>query len=107
MPQIERRRLQRIPIQGRVTGHYTDGSTFEITGISKDVSAEGMFVFLGSELAVGSRVELMLQLPSQDLFKQTVTLRCAGRVVRTEGAMPDGSFGVAVAFEDVEISPTS
>ncbi len=103
-PQTERRRLQRIPLQGRVTGHYTNGDTYEITGVSKDVSAEGMFIFLRTDVALHARVELILELPSHDVFKNRIMLHCVGRVVRVEGAVAEGTFGIAVVFEDIEIS---
>lgn len=103
-PQPERRRLQRTSLQGRVTGHYGNDAIHKVTGTSKDVSAEGMFVFFGADVPVKSRVELLLELPTVDVFKNKLGLRCVGRVVRVEGVMPDGTFGVAVAFENIEIS---
>lgn len=104
LPELERRRLQRIPMRGRVTGRAHGAA--EISGISKDVSADGMFIFVDAELVRGARVELVLELPSQEVFRDTVTLRCVGRVVRTEVAPLSGMHGVAVVFEDAEIMPS-
>ncbi len=104
-PEFERRRLQRIPMCGHITGHCHDGTARDIRGTSKNVSADGMFVVVESEIAPGARVELVLELPSQEVFRSTVVLRCVGKVVRTEPA-PDGQHGVAILFEDAEIAPS-
>ena len=99
----ERRRLQRLPLQGRVTGQYSNGGMHELHGTSKNVSAEGMFLLVDAQVAEGARVELALEMPSQPMFRHNVTLRCVGRVIRAEAGDADGSHGIAVLFEDVEI----
>ena len=100
---VERRRLQRLPLQGRVTGRYTNGGTHELHGTSVNVSAEGMFLLVDAPVGAGARVELALEMPSQAMFRHNVTLRCVGRVVRADAGDSDGSHGIAVLFEDVEI----
>ncbi len=98
----ERRRLQRVQVKGHVKGRWINGGAHEIDGTSKDVSAEGIFFFSESEIAEGAKVELVLDLPSEHVFKGAVTLRCIGRVIRTEED-DRGQYGVAVVFENVEI----
>ncbi len=102
-PEAERRRLQRVDLKGRVHGRFTNGGVHEVRGVSKNVSAEGMFVLLESEVIEGSRIELVMELPSQHVFRDSVTLRCVGKVIRKEAPGGDGLHGVAVLFEDVEI----
>ncbi len=102
-PQTERRRLQRVPLEGRVRGRWKNGGVHELRGASKNVSAQGMYLLIDHEVEVGAQVELILDLPSHHVFRGVVTLRCVGRVVRREELKDGGQHGIAVVFDDVEI----
>ncbi len=99
----ERRRLQRVQLKGHVKGRWINGGAHEVDGTTKDVSAEGIFFFSESEISEGATIELVLDLPSEHVFKGAVTLRCVGRVIRTEENLEEGKYGIAVVFDDVEI----
>lgn len=103
-PGAERRRLQRIQLHGRVYGRSINDGVHEISGVSKNVSAEGMFLLVESDVGEGCQVELVLEVPSRHVFTDAVTLRCGGKVIRREGPTPDGLHGIAVLFDSVEIS---
>ncbi len=100
-PGPERRRVQRVQLKGQVRCRWTNGGVHEADGTSKDVSAEGLFFFSATEVAEGTRVEVLLDLPSEHVFKGAISLRCVGRVVRTQEE--HGQYGLAVVFDDVEI----
>ncbi len=102
-PQLERRRLQRVPLQGRVRGRWKNGGVHELRGVSKNVSAEGMYLLIDTDIEEGAQVELILDLPSHHVFRGAVTLRCVGRVLRREELPESGEHGIAVVFDDVEI----
>lgn len=102
-PELERRRLQRVPLEGRVRGRWKNGGVHELHGVSKNVSAEGMYLLIDTDVEEGAQVELILDLPSHHVFRGAVTLRCVGRVVRREELTDSGEHGIAVVFDNVEI----
>jgi hypothetical protein len=64
-------------------------------GVTRDVSASGMFLETDASYAVGSTVNLMLNL---DTPWGKVMFNCRGRIVRREAH--DHRMGVAVQFID-------
>ncbi len=102
-PELERRRLQRVPLEGRVRGRWKNGGVHELRGVSKNVSAEGMYLVLDHEVEEGAQIEVILDLPSHHVFRGAVTLRCVGRVVRREELAEGSQHGIAVVLDDIEI----
>jgi c-di-GMP-binding flagellar brake protein YcgR len=99
----ERRLRERLEVHGRLEGQYSNGGVHRVSGVSKNLSAGGMFAYVEGEVAEGSYIELVLEIPSQDAPGQSVRMRCVGRVVRRDEPTADGLQGIAVEFENMEI----
>jgi hypothetical protein len=100
----ERRKAPRISTQQQVTVRFTRNGHFEFTGIARDVSTTGIFLYLDADIAEGMEVELRFLLPREE---GRVTVPVRGKVVRVERPHLVGSSGCAVAFEQMEIAPAS
>jgi hypothetical protein len=98
----ESRTAQRFPIEQPVRVTLTRAGHYELEAVTKDVSAEGVFVYVESEIVEGSEVELRLSLPAES---GSVPARVRGRVIRVEKASVGSKHGVGIAFEKVEILP--
>jgi c-di-GMP-binding flagellar brake protein YcgR len=94
------RRAQRVCIQRPVTVRYNRDGNFEITGISRDLSDTGIFLYTESVIEVGAQVELTLTFPSESA--QPISTQVRGRVVRVERTP---ATGVAVEFDKIMILP--
>jgi c-di-GMP-binding flagellar brake protein YcgR len=96
----ERRETQQFPIRLPVTVKYTRTGHYEFTGVSRDLSASGMFLHKDSNIEEGAQVEIILTLPSKTLEQVTVQVR--GTVVRVKkSSLP----GIAINFEKFVILP--
>ena len=100
----ERRRLQRVQLVA-AAAIACAGQTGRVRGVMRDVSAEGVFLWTDAGLAVGSTVEITVQLPPKNVLVLPLTFWCVGKVVRTDYAGTDGLYGVAIRCEDVTIAP--
>ena len=96
----ERRKAQQFSARLPVTVKYTQDGHYEFTGISRDVSASGIFLHTDSKIEEGAQVEVVLTLPSKTLEQNTVQVR--GTVVRIERRFPPG---IAIKFEKLVILP--
>ena len=94
------RKAERFSIRQSVTVKYTTTGHYEFTGISRDVSASGMFLYTDSNIEDGAQVEVMLTLPSKTSKQIIVQVR--GTVVRVERGSPTG---IAIEFEKLVILP--
>jgi len=98
-----RRKAPRRPLRQAVTVRLTSVGHYEFSGVSRDVSATGIFVIIDSDMiAVGSHVEVTLNLPSKGT--QTIPLRLEGCVIRVESSAPGG---IAVAFDTLVLAPAA
>jgi hypothetical protein len=71
-----------------------DEGIHEIRGIGVNASKGGVLVFGDSEVAAGTRVELLITLDIGGF--PLVHLRCAGEVVRVESPTAAGKFPIAI-----------
>lgn len=94
------RKSPRVSIQQPVTVKYTREGNFEFTGISRDLSDRGIFLYTESVIEEGADVELELTLPSLSAHPAPMLLR--GRVVRVERTP---AMGVAVEFDKILVVP--
>lgn len=100
----ESRTGRRFPINLPI--HLREGASSEVEGTTKDVSAAGVYIKAESALEVGSNIEFDITLPADVIgSEKNVTIRCQGRVVRTEkskgkktGKGPEGE-GVACVID--------
>ncbi|MGA2963231.1 MAG: PilZ domain-containing protein [Candidatus Korobacteraceae bacterium] len=96
----ERRKAQQFSARLPVTVKYTQAGHYEFTGVSRDVSASGIFLHTDSKIEEGAQVEVMLTLPAKKSEQNTVQVR--GTVVRVERSSPPG---IAIKFEKLVILP--
>lgn len=96
------RRAPRFLLEQVVAVRSIDGCFEDLSGVSHDVSAAGMFFYVDESLPVGGGVELFMMMPQRDPFAETVfPLRCFGAVVRV--VRHHRRYGVAVAFEKIDV----
>jgi hypothetical protein len=98
----ESRRAPRFALEQVVSIRSLEGMFEDVSGISRDVSACGVFVCVDEALPVGSSVELLMMMPTiRSLSESIFPLRCLGNVVRV--APQHGRYGVAVQFAKVDV----
>jgi PilZ domain-containing protein len=90
MPRLgpERRRTPRFRLELRVEWDHH-------TGLTRDVSASGMFFVTQGALSLGDPIELTLVFERLDR-NHPLRLHCRGQVVRVDP--DDGTWGIAVAI---------
>ena len=97
----DRRRKPRIyePFAARVRGVDGRGDPFEVEAVLDNLSAGGLYMWLKRHVEKGLQIFVLFRLATT-LAPEVKGLRVAahGRVLRSE-PQPDGSCGVAVAFE--------
>lgn len=98
--EADRRVAPRVPVQQAVTVKFTADGHYEFTGISKDMSSSGMFLYAESQIKEGEQVELTLTLPPG--ISDPAPVKVRGRVVRLERASP---VGFAIGFESLVVMP--
>lgn len=87
----------RVPTRVR-TQHGTDH-----TAETRDVSANGIFLYSNSRIETGTDVELVLTLPPELTSGEKCWVCCHARVVRVE---EDGTeFGIAAQIRRMDILP--
>jgi len=96
------RSLQRLPLQVPASVKYTNGGVHESECVTKNVSAAGVFLYMDVEPAIGSEIELVLNLPAQDNSNSQVQVHCVAKVVRVERG--DLKYGVAASITSYEIA---
>jgi hypothetical protein len=97
--QKERRKSRRFALKQPATLRHSvvphDAISHELNGETENASLHGVLVRAPSAIADASEVEVELHL--RKVGRQSVLLRGAGRVVRSELKLT-GEFGIAVAF---------
>lgn len=80
---MEKRRARRYEfrIKAQIHAEATEALSGPLEGWTRDVSAKGLFLELDQTLAVGTQMQLHLELPAEVTGKP-VTLRCTSRVAR-------------------------
>ena len=96
---IERRTAPRFVLSVPV---WLESCTDEPTGMSRDMSGDGIFFYTRSKLDVSTDIEFTVTLPLEKLALPEIQVRYKGKVVRVEELNP-GLFGVAVQTASHEI----
>jgi len=95
----ERRSFPRHPVQQPVLVASPVGASQGISGVTRDVSGSGVFIIVNHQIAVGSSIELLFDMPTQ-AGDGYYPVRCVGTVVRVESCADKA--GLAIAFQKVE-----
>src|SRR5437764_12517660 len=100
----EQRTSRRFVLKLPVSIRCEDGKVQEVPAETRDVSAQGVFFSTGSKLSHGSKVEFTLTLPPEITLTESIRVRCRGRVVRFEEALPHQT-GIAAIIEQYDFVP--
>ena len=100
-PDGERRSGTRIPTRVATRVRTTKGIDHKAE--TRDVSANGVFLYTNSKMEKGAEVELVLILPPELTSGEKCWVCCQATIVRVE---EDGSdFGVAAQIRRMDILP--
>ncbi len=100
-PDGERRSGTRIPTRVSTRVRTTKG--IDHTAETRDVSANGVFLYTNSKMEKGAEVELVLILPPELTSGEKCWVCCQATIVRVEEQGSD--FGVAAQIRRMDILP--
>ncbi|HSA92770.1 MAG TPA: PilZ domain-containing protein [Terriglobales bacterium] len=84
----EQRGLRRYALRMQVTVRWSFGSTGgTVLALVRDISENGVFLFLDSRIPEGANIEFMLSLPTELAGDTQSAFWCKGRVVRVEAPL--------------------
>jgi len=97
---------KRFPLELPIKIHKGE-SAGDLSGMTGNLSAAGVYIRADAALEVGSPVEFEITLPPDVTGgKEDVVIQCRGRVVRTDepaaGAAPSDHRGVACVIDSYE-----
>jgi len=97
----ERRSGRRVP--ARVATRVRTAQGVDQTAQTRDVSANGVFLYTKSRMEKGTDVELVLILPPELTSGEKCWVCCQATIVRVEEEGPE--FGVAAQIRRMDILP--
>lgn len=100
--QSERRSGRRLSVETPVTVRKSDGS--ETSGLTRDLSSNGIFLYSEAAMAAGSKLELVVMLPPELGVGPGGWALCQASVVRVEQAGGKG-VGIAATLDRIELLP--
>ncbi|HXE90750.1 MAG TPA: PilZ domain-containing protein [Terriglobales bacterium] len=84
----EQRGLRRYALRAQVTVRWSYGSTGgTVLALVRDISENGVFLYLDSRVPEGANIEFMLSLPTEIAGDTQSAFWCKGRVVRVEAPL--------------------
>jgi hypothetical protein len=102
-PKIDRRSRRRVvtrlPVRVRAAPE-----TAEVAAQTRDLSANGVFLYTEARMAEGSDMELILILPPELTSGEKCWVCCHARVLRIEQG-PGKDFGVAAEIRRIDLLP--
>jgi len=88
-----------LPISVLVEGEQPQGRKFKETAVLRDISSGGAYFCTDSAVAVGSKVNLIIDLPKTLAGSKAVKLKIKGLTIRLEKTEAKSkAYGVAVQF---------
>ena len=99
----EQRTSRRFALKLPVSIRCEDGKLTEVPAETRDLSAQGVFFYTGTDVSQGSRVEFTLTLPPEITLTESIRVRCRGRVIRIDHERPQG--GIAAIIEQYDFVP--
>ncbi len=111
--QNERRRghrhAVRLPVAIQVVAERTapeaNDESPHGTAETRDLSANGVFLYSRSSIAPGSLLDLVLVLPAEFTGGEKSWVCCQARVLRVEEEIGSGHFGIAAAIDQIQLLP--
>ena len=99
----EQRSLPRLPVQVQVSIRSAQGQAS--TGLTRDLSRNGVFFYTDSQIREGSDLEMVLMLPPELTQGGKSWVCCQASVVRVEAAPGSGQMGVAADIRNIATLP--
>ncbi|MGO9127983.1 MAG: PilZ domain-containing protein [Terriglobales bacterium] len=99
----EQRSLPRLPVQVEVS--IRSGQSEASTGLTRDLSRNGVFFYTDSQIHEGSDLEMVLMLPSELTQGAKQWVCCQASVVRVEETPGTGQMGVAANIRNIATLP--
>jgi hypothetical protein len=99
----EQRSLSRTPLKVQVS--IRSGPAQPGTGLTRDLSRNGVFFYTDSEIHAGSDLEIVLMLPPELTRGEKQWVCCQASVVRVEQAAGTGQVGVAARIRNIATLP--
>ena len=94
---------KRIRMKTSVPVRVGDQKPAATQGVTRDISSQGVYIFMETKVTNGSLMELVLPLPAVSEDQPPNWVHCKCRVLRVEdisGASPE--YGVAAAIEEYQ-----
>src|SRR5216684_298320 len=98
----ERRTGQRLPVRVPVSVKAPRESV-ATTGVTRDLSTGGVFLYTDSRISEGSELEVVLILPPEITKSEQQWVCCRASVVWVEDSQE--GFGVAASIKSMDILP--
>lgn len=102
-PKPDKRARSRIPVNVPVF-IKTQADSTQISAVTRDLSAGGVFLYTEKQMTPGSRLEVVLILPAELGFGEKQWACCQASVVRVEDG-GSGKFGVAATIDRLDLLP--
>jgi hypothetical protein len=99
----EQRSLPRVPVQVQVS--IRSGQSEPSTGLTRDLSRNGVFFYTDSQIHEGSDLEMVLMLPPELTQGEKSWVCCQASVVRVEATPGAGQVGVAANIRSIATLP--
>ncbi len=103
-PKSERRSKARVPVQQPVSVKSEPGGV-QTTGHTRDLSTNGIFLYVASQITEGSELEMVLILPPELTQGEKQWVCCRASVVRVEESPGGGPWGVAARIQSMDLLP--
>jgi len=100
----ERRSGQRHPVRVPVSVKASSEQV-AATGVTRDLSTGGVFLYTDSRISEGSELEVVLILPAEITRSEKQWVCCQASVVRVEEGREEGSFGIAATIRRMDVLP--
>ena len=98
----ERRRVPRFEVEELVSLTIFNDEERKTTGTCKDLSTGGMFCMVNVMVKPGTKLEFLLNLPSEAMLVQPVRLGGTGKVVRVQ--REENRYGLGVSFDSIQVA---
>jgi|SRR5580700_175041 hypothetical protein len=99
----EQRSLPRMPVQVQVS--IRSGQSEANTGLTRDLSRNGVFFYTDSKIQEGSNLEMVLMLPPELTQGEKSWVCCQASVVRVEETAGTSQIGVAASIRNIATLP--
>lgn len=96
------RNTRRFSLNLPVTVRTSEGAEAALAA-TRDVSAQGVFFYLDTDVKEGSPIEFTLTLPPEITLTECIKVHCTGKVVRVHSKDGDNKVGIAAAIEQYDI----